>query len=494
MGIVLVNSEGKIVKINPRAEKKFRYDKDELIGKKIETLIPKRYNKHEAHREKYNHDPKAREMGAQMNLFGLRKDGTEFPLEVSLSPYTTSKGDFVISFIVDITERKQREAQIRKSREELESSYEVLRESEESYRNLFENQLAPMFTTDTKTSKILMVNDVGVQLFGYKTKEDFLNHFNPLDHFVNPDEREKNITGAKDTGALTKIQEMKKVDGTHFWAKIYIKLSSRKKIAQTIVIDITEQVKAQELLTAKVQELEKMNKELETFTFISSHDLQEPLRKIQNFVTVLLKNEKAQLSVEGQDYLESAFKSANRMQMLIEDLLAYLRVKNADRKFEKVDLIKIAHEVIAHFKEDIAKKKAIVKIEGLCKLNIIPFQFRQLFQNFISNALKFSDPKRQLHITIKSETKVGSELDNTNLLPEKKYCHITFSDTGIGFDPEFKDRIFVVFQRLHPVEKYKGSGIGLAICKRIVENHNGIITATGELNKGASFDIYIPVV
>ncbi len=184
--------------------------------------------------------------------------------------------------------------------------------------------------------------------------------------------------------------------------------------------------------------------------------------------------------------------TVKRMHTLIDDLLGYSRVKHASGNFEKTDLNKIAEEVIEDFKDTLKEKKATIKADGLCRVNISRFQFRQLLYSLISNSLKFSDPGRPARITIKSKIMQGDKLGNEDLLPDTNYCHMTVSDNGIGFDPQYKDRIFEVFQRLHDYEEYKGTGIGLALCKRIVENHKGIITATGQLNRGAHFDIYFP--
>ena len=239
--------------------------------------------------------------------------------------------------------------------------------------------------------------------------------------------------------------------------------------------------------------LEKMNKELETFTFLSSHDLQEPLRKIKNFSSILLDEEREQLSANGKDYLQRMHETAKRMQQLIEDLLTYSRVKNTVHSFEKTDLGVIVEKLIADFKEELHEKKATIRTGKLCDASIIPFQFRQLMFNLISNSLKFTSPKRKPLIVLKCVTAIGSKLGNKDLMPDVNYCHLSVTDNGIGFDPQYKDRIFNVFERLHEYDEYKGTGIGLAICKRIVENHKGVITATGKLNHGAIFDIYFPV-
>jgi signal transduction histidine kinase len=181
-----------------------------------------------------------------------------------------------------------------------------------------------------------------------------------------------------------------------------------------------------------------------------------------------------------------------RMQTLIKDLLVYSRTNVTERKFEHTDLSKIIKDVQAELQETITQKHAIIEVTALCRADIIVFQFRQLMYNLIGNALKFSKPGHPPHIIITSRIVEGSKSNNENLLPEKNYCHITITDNGIGFEPQFKDKIFEVFQRLHGQEEYQGTGIGLAIVKKIVENHHGIITASSQLNEGATFDIYIP--
>ena len=195
------------------------------------------------------------------------------------------------------------------------------------------------------------------------------------------------------------------------------------------------------------------------------------------------------------------------MQTLIEDLLAYSHTNKGERRTEMVDLNQILEEVKIELKESIEEKGATIESNRLCEADINPSQFRQLLHNLIGNALKFSDPGRKTVINIKSQTHKGNKLKSLSpafaigksglqqpeLIPEKKYCHIEFSDNGIGFEPQYGEKIFGVFQRLHGKEQYAGTGIGLSIVKKIVENHGGFITATGELNKGARFDIYLPV-
>ncbi len=267
-----------------------------------------------------------------------------------------------------------------------------------------------------------------------------------------------------------------------------------------------ELIVANEHLAIQNEEKEKRglelivaNQGLKSFTYIASHDLQEPLRKIQTFAKIISEKENANLSVNGKDYFKRIEMAANRMQILIDDLLAYSRINTNTQNFSSVDLTRLVEEVRNDFKESIEAKKAKVEIHTLGNAFIIPFQFRQLIQNLLGNALKFSDAARPLQIVVKSEVSKGSKfmkantsLDETSLSPDESYRHISVSDNGIGFEPQFKNQIFDLFQRLHDKDKYVGTGIGLAIVKKIVENHHGAITATGHLDHGSTFDIYIP--
>jgi len=273
-----------------------------------------------------------------------------------------------------------------------------------------------------------------------------------------------------------------------------------KELEADVAQRTQELIAANNSLEEKNLELARMNHDLESFTYISSHDLQEPLRKIQIFINRLIEVEEVTLSDQGKDFFKRIQTSASRMQKLIDDLLAYSHTTTKDRTLETTDLNTILDEVKTELKDAIEHKEAIIINERLCSARITPFQFRQLMVNLISNALKFSLPGRAPVITISSVTDFGKNLEPVDaikqwgfkLSPETKYCHTTVADNGIGFEPEYKDKIFGVFQRLHGRHEYTGTGIGLAIVKKIVENHHGFITALGEVNKGARFDIYIP--
>ena len=276
---------------------------------------------------------------------------------------------------------------------------------------------------------------------------------------------------------------------------VYVSLTSLHPTLSTvgmIVTDLSEKKQYEQQLQDKNIELGKSNTELASFSYIASHDLQEPLRKIQTFSARILEKDNINLSETGKMMFGRMQVAAKRMQTLIDDLLAYSRTNTEERKFEKVFLGKIVEEVQEDLQEEIKEKNATVIIGEMCEILILPFQFRQLIYNLMSNSLKFSKPGQPPHIKIQSEIIKGSQLNDVNLVREKLYCHISVSDDGIGFEMEYRQKIFELFQRLHGRDEYPGTGIGLSIVKRIVENHKGLIEAHGELNNGATFDIYLP--
>jgi len=244
----------------------------------------------------------------------------------------------------------------------------------------------------------------------------------------------------------------------------------------------------------KTVEKEEINKDLASFAYVSSHDMQEPLRKIQTFSSRILEQEEQNLSKTGKDYFCRVQQAAKRMQMIIEDLVVYSHINSAEKVYTQTDLNQILTNVKKDLQELIAKKNAIIFSGSLNEVSVIPSQVHRLFSNLLNNSLKFSHSQKQPRISINSVVCAGCELPHEQLSPEIEYCHINVSDNGIGFESKFSERIFEMFQRLHGKDEYEGTGLGLAICKKIVENHNGIITATGKLFNGASFDIYIPTV
>lgn len=284
---------------------------------------------------------------------------------------------------------------------------------------------------------------------------------------------------------------------------VYVSLTSLQPKLATVGIvltDLTEKkrheetiLKYQRDLELNNQELLNRNNELASFAYIASHDLQEPLRKIQIFTARLVEKDSNILSEKGLEYFTRIQAAAKRMQALINDLLTYSRTNILERKFELIELNSVIDEVKIDLQEQIDQKNAIIDSNCVSKIKVIPFQINQLILNLLSNSLKFSSPDRASHIVISCKIEKGIDTGIANLTGDKEYCHLSIADNGIGFESQYSEKIFEVFQRLHTRSEYSGTGIGLAIVKKIVENHNGIISAKGVPDKGAVFDIYLPV-
>lgn len=476
------NKEGKgidfyILDVNPTYEKQTGVSKEMVLGKPLLQVFPTINNLIETYAAVVDNQSPV--------VFEHYFDVTD--RWFAIKAYPVEKEKFAVLFS-DITERKQADNKIK--------------ESEENFRQLAE--LLPQKISQADEAGNLFYYNQSWLSYSGLSMEDLKNA--GWEQVMHPDERDEIVerwqhsvkTGINfemEMQLLNKNGEYKwhlsrasgiKDDEGNIVKWIGAAIEIQKQVEQRTELETAVNNRTNELKNAN-QELQNMNKELEAFAFVSSHDLQEPLRKIKNFVNILVDEEKDSLSDSGKHYLERTYYTAQRMQSLIEDLLSYSRLNKGEMKFERTDLNTILNQVKDDLKERIRETHAVIDAQELCEINIIPFQFRQLLNNLISNALKFTREGVTPHIAIKSEIEKGKQL------PKASYCHISISDNGIGFDPQYNERIFEVFQRLHGQEQYKGTGIGLAICKKIVENHNGVITATGRLNEGTRFDIYLPV-
>lgn len=245
-------------------------------------------------------------------------------------------------------------------------------------------------------------------------------------------------------------------------------------------------------LIKSVEDLEKANNDLQSFAYISSHDLQEPLRKIQIFTSRIMERDNGFLTDKNKTDFERVLVSATRMRTLIDDLLSFSQTKEITEGFEAVDLNYIVQEVETELQELLLAADAKIIVGELPKVMGIPFQLTQLIQNLLENALKFSKKEIAPMVNIDSEAVSKDQIKKLNLDPTQVYCKISITDNGIGFNDVYKKRIFEVFQRLHNKSEYQGTGIGLAIVNKIVLNHNGAVTAKSKLGQGATFSLFLP--
>tara|TARA_R110002050_G_scaffold59259_2_gene132575 strand:- start:21522 stop:24110 length:2589 start_codon:yes stop_codon:yes gene_type:complete len=258
-----------------------------------------------------------------------------------------------------------------------------------------------------------------------------------------------------------------------------------------VIQDVTSIIKGEQKIKEKNQELKRSNAELESFNRVASHDLQEPIRKIQMFISRIADADLDKLSDRSKDYFEKINNSSERMRMLIKYLLSYSRINKTKKDFESVNLNTIIDKVKEDLEARIKESRVTILVDNLPHLKAIPFQMEQLFNNLISNAIKYralEDPK----IIIDCKKLKKSQITDDFIKKNKAYYRISVLDNGIGFNQEHAEKIFELFQRLHQKNEYSGTGIGLAICKKIAQNHGGHIVADSEPGKGSSFCVYLP--
>lgn len=476
--IMIADDKGNYLEVNKAAEEIFEYSNNELMGMNVGDLITTSNLDAVAQYEEYI------KKGEEIGEFGfISKNGTPKIVQYQA---VRIKPDYNLSILMDVTEQKQ---------------------ASQYARSLIEASLDPLVTISAD-GKITDVNEASIKVTGVEREKlidtDFSNYF------TEPKKAQEGYLQVFEKGfvadyPLTIKHKNGNLTDVLYNASVYKDDKGNVLGVFAAARDVTEQKWAKDLRIAnkelafqneekekRAAELILANKELEAFTYVSSHDLQEPLRKIRTIAGRILEKENQNLSDSGKNYFHLLQNAAERMQTLIQDLLAFSHLSMADRNFETTDLNIIIEEVKKEFKDAIAEKNAVIEVKEIYDVKIIPFQFRQLMHNLISNALKYSNPKIPPHIKISSVNITYSKINDANVPPHKEYCHISISDNGIGFEKEFAEKIFQVFQKLHAKDEYAGTGIGLAIVKKIVENHNGVIFATSKLNIGTTFNIYIP--
>jgi PAS domain S-box-containing protein len=483
-------------------EKIWRKQEHEVIGKKLLDVFPELKDQkypqllHRVYQSGQVHNEKEAVAYVQGDD-GLKK----FILDYEYAPLFDEDNKVWGMFVTvnDVSEKVEARTTIEKSEEKL----NVVIEASE----------LGTWELDLKTREGIY-SDRYLQILGYNERVT-LQHQQLLDH-IHPDDlstRHAALAQALKTGKLYYEARLLWKDQSIHWmearGKVFYDREGQPEKMLGTIRDITEEKNQKAILESFASELEKkvtertielkeknstlerMNEELQSFAYVSSHDLQEPLRKIQTFASRI--KQKENLSERANDYFTRMEKAANQMQVLIQDLLAYSRTSTSDRRFETVKLQDIIDELKSDFEETLREKAGTIESVNLCEVKIIPLQFKQVMFNLISNSLKFASPERPPVIRIETTNGIKAEDLRTKFTPrDESYYRITVIDNGIGFDPLYKEKIFEVFQRLHGKHEYSGTGVGLAIVKKIIENHRGYIEAIAVPDSGARFDIYLP--
>ena len=465
--IVTESLDGTIESWNMGAKKIYGYSAEEILGKDASILEPDNLKGEIKHLiEKTKQEEKIQ----HYETLRLKKDGTVINVSITLSPIFDSSGKFVAISCIgrDITEGKDAE--------------EKLRESEEKYRNIVETANEGILIIDNE-ALVTYANKKLTDMLGYSLEEGIGR---PIWGFVSDKSEEvvklnleKNRQGINDSYELQLIKK----DGSFLWTHLSYKALFNKDGkfvgSLSMLTDITERKTAEETLKSKLEELAVSNAELEQFAYVSSHDLQEPLRMITSYLQLLQMRYQGNLDDKADKYINFAVDWASRMQNLIHALLEFSRVSTRNRELEPTNCKFILNQALSNLKLMIRDNKATISHDPLPEVIADPTQLGQVFQNLIFNGIKFhreEAPKIHISAEIKASEWVFSVQDN-----------------GIGIDPKYSERIFEIFKRLHKREEYSGTGIGLAVCKRIIERHGGHIWVESEVGKGSTFYFTLPI-
>ncbi|MDX2218595.1 MAG: PAS domain S-box protein [Burkholderiales bacterium] len=481
---VMVDGEGRIVLANAEAERMFRYPREEMMGLGIEQLVPERFRDlHRIHRTGYLVQPLARGMGQGRDLYGLRRDGSEFPIEIGLNPVETQEGPFVLSAIVDITERK---------------------EIENRFRLAVEAAPVAILMVDA-AGRIALANPESARLFGFSVSELIGQ---PLDMLVPDAQRGQHPAlrqgfianpASRRMGGGRVLHALRKDNSEVPVAIGLAPLNTPEgQLVLSVIVDISERVAAEEKQRALNEELERRvgertaelaqaiealtesNVELQQFAYVASHDLQTPLRGIAGCAQILESQYSDAVDEAGRDIIRRMVQSTVHLQALIRDLLAYSRIENRERPFMPVDLNAVLTESLALLDASIIESHATVTHDPLPTVIGDRTQLVQLFSNVIGNAVKYhGDALPVVHVWATPE--------------EADTWRISIRDNGIGIAAEHLERVFEVFTRLHSHKAYPGTGIGLAVCRRVVGRHNGRIWVDSVPGEGSTFHFTLGV-
>lgn len=500
--IAMFDLETRFVVFNRQCELTYGLKREEVIGKKFLEVFPLKSA------GKPYEDLLTAISGQTVHHTDYASPVTGKHYEAFWVPIKRENGEVygALGMAHDITAIVEASREVERANEELRKLNQQLRLSEQRYyrmTNEVEDYAIVLLSVDGRVENW---NKGAEKIKGFTADEIIGKHFSIF--YTKEDQElklpEKLLATAAIEGKATYEGWRVRKDGSRFWGSVVITAlhDADNNIFgfSKVLRDLTErkmaedklQMFAEELLQ-KNRELERSNKELTSFSYVASHDLQEPLRKIQSFGNLILNAEARNLSDTGKDYFGRMINAAARMQRLIDSLLEFSRTTVNEKNFEQVDLGELLEDVKRDLREVINESGAVVISGPLPVANVIPFQFRQLLSNLLGNAIKYAK-KGVIPLIDISATRVGKEEipQSSSILTDQDYYRITVRDNGIGFEQEYAELIFELFQRLHGKTEYVGSGIGLAICKKIAENHNGWIAAESEPGVGSSFHFYLP--
>ncbi len=445
-----------------------------------------------------------------ITLFIEHADGSRKKIVASATPVINRLGKLAggIAFLLPVTETGPTDSDIQDSTGLLEikvtertadllKKNEELKKSEERYHKMVEEVQDYAILLLDRDGTIMNWNKGAQRIKGYKDEEIIGKNFRV---FYLAEDQQNNLPetlidiAIREGRALHEGLRLRK-DGTRFWGVITITAlhDDRGEVIgfSKVTRDLTEKKLAEDQIKLYLEELEYQNRELEQFAYAAAHDMREPLRKILYYNNYLADTLPPDTDTKCGDYLQRSISAATRMQRLIDDLLAYSKTSLTSHEPELVSLDNILQDTLISQQDAIRHTHAVINVVPLPVVDGVGVQLQQLFDNLLGNSLKYRNPKAAPLIQITHTLVSGA--DNHNLPdPRRMYHAITLSDNGVGFDASDAEEIFNLFHRLHTSAEYQGTGIGLAICKKIMQQHHGIITATGQKGEGAAFTLYFP--
>jgi PAS domain S-box-containing protein len=461
--MVVVNQGGEIVLLNLEAEKQFGYRRDELLGQKVTNIIPEGFAERlVSDGLRSAEDALAQHIGTGIELTARRKDGSEFPIELMLSPLQSPEGILVTAAIRNISVRKAAETH--------------LAQMEARYRGLLEAAPDAMVVVN-QGGEIVLLNLEAEKQFGYRRDEllgQKVTNIIPegfAERLVSDGLRSAEDALAQHIGTGIELTARRK-DGSEF--PIEIMLSPLQSLEGTLVTSAIRNISVRKAAERHMAELNSSNEGLTQFAYVASHDLQEPLRMVASYTTLLAQRYKGKLDSDADEFIGFAVDGATRMQQLIRDLLAYSRVGSAADILSETSSEDALTRTLFNLRGAIEESGALVTHDPLPTVFADETQLIQLFQNLVSNALKYRRAEApSVHIAA---------------IPDgEARWKFSVRDNGLGIDSQYFEKIFGMFQRLHKREEFDGTGIGLAICKKIVERHGSSISVESHLGQGSTF-------